>query len=127
MAHKETIVHQEIVKEEVPTDAEDSPMVLAYRVGRLEKAQEAGFKHISDELKDLKAGFVTTKELEEEVDKAKLIHDGMTQEYRAADKALDARLQRIESVFNLIGKIIIWVIVCALLALLGLKAFGVTP
>jgi hypothetical protein len=122
-SRKTTVTKEQV--EEIPLESENSQVVLAYRVGRLEKAQELGFGHISDELKDLKAGFVTNKQLAEEVDKAKLIHESMDLARVNADNSLDSRLKRIEDIFSLISKIIIWTLVLSILAGIGLRSFGI--
>jgi hypothetical protein len=42
-----------------------------------------------------------------------------------ADNSLDSRLKRIEDIFSLISKIIIWTLVLSILAGIGLRSFGI--
>lgn len=63
---------QTIVETPNPTQEENSPAVLAYRVGQLEKAVTGGMGELKDEIKNLTTSFTPqsrTEELRQEGDK----------------------------------------------------------
>lgn len=60
-----------------PVQGEDSPAVLAYRVGQLEKASKEGFKQISDKLEHMSGNFATHKDIAVAKQQAKLEHDAI--------------------------------------------------
>lgn len=53
---------------------DDSPNVVAYRVGELEKTVAQGFLTIHNKLDELRDGFVSHEQLDEHQKKADLIH-----------------------------------------------------
>lgn len=57
-----------------PQIGEDSPAVLAYRVGQLEKASKEGFKTISDKLESMGKNFATHKDIEVAKEQAEAEH-----------------------------------------------------
>lgn len=58
-----------------PQTGEDSPAVLAYRVGELEKASREGFKQISIKLELMAGNFATHKDIEVAKNQAKMEHE----------------------------------------------------
>ena len=65
MPRKTTIIQEE---------PKDSPDVIAYRVGELEKSVNEGFKTVHQKLDELKDGFVTHEQFEKEVKEAGKLH-----------------------------------------------------
>lgn len=63
-----------------PQVGEDSPAVLAYRVGQLEKASKEGFKQISEKLEIMAGNFATHKDIEAAKQQAKLEHNAIYEE-----------------------------------------------
>ncbi len=63
-----------------PQVGEDSPAVLAYRVGQLEKASKDGFKQISEKLEIMAGNFATHKDIEVAKQQAKLEHEMIYEE-----------------------------------------------
>jgi len=57
-----------------PQVSEDSPTVLAYRVGQLEKSSREGFKALSDKLDNMTDNFATHKDIEVAHDQAEMEH-----------------------------------------------------
>lgn len=53
----------QIVKEANSTPIEDSPAVIAYRMGQLENAVKSGFEKHDKKLDDLTSSFATKEEL----------------------------------------------------------------
>jgi hypothetical protein len=60
-----------------PQVGEDSPAVLAYRVGELEKASREGFKDLSNKLEIMSKNFATHKDIEVAKEQAKMEHDAI--------------------------------------------------
>ena len=60
-----------------PQVGEDSPAVLAYRVGELEKASREGFKTLTEKLESLSHNFATHKDIEVAKEQAKMEHDAI--------------------------------------------------
>lgn len=60
-----------------PGQGEDSPAVLAYRVGELEKASRAGFKDLSDKLELMSHSFATHKDIDALKLQSKMEHDSI--------------------------------------------------
>lgn len=60
-----------------PQTGEDSPAVLAYRVGRLEIASREGFKALGDKLEVMSLNFATHKDIETAKAQAKLEHEAI--------------------------------------------------
>jgi hypothetical protein len=56
---------------------EDSPAVLAYRVGELEKASREGFKQVTEKLENMSHNFATHKDIEVAKEQAKMEHDAI--------------------------------------------------
>lgn len=63
-----------------PQTGEDSPAVLAYRVGELEKASREGFKEISIKLELMAGNFATIKDIENRKIQAKMEHEAICNE-----------------------------------------------
>lgn len=63
-----------------PQTGEDSPAVLAYRVGELEKASRAGFKGLSDKLELMSQNFATHKDIDTLKVQSKMEHDSIYQD-----------------------------------------------
>lgn len=57
-----------------PQVGEDSPAVLAYRVGQLEKSSREGFKALSDKLDAMSENFATHKDIEVAKEQAEAEH-----------------------------------------------------
>lgn len=68
-----------IVNVNQPT-GEDSPAVLAYRVGELEKASREGFKIIGEKLEQMSMNYATHKDIEVAKQQAKLEHNAIYSE-----------------------------------------------
>lgn len=60
--------------------SEDSPAVLAYRVGELEKASREGFKNLGEKLEAMSNNFATHKDIEMAKKQAKMEHDAIYSE-----------------------------------------------
>lgn len=65
---------------EQPINGEDSPAVLAYRVGQLEKSSREGFQKLSDKLDVMSCTFATHKDVEAAQNEAKLEHKAIYEE-----------------------------------------------
>lgn len=63
-----------------PQMGEDSPAVLAYRVGELEKASRQGFKELGDKLELMSHNFATHKDIEVAKEQAKMEHEAIYSE-----------------------------------------------
>lgn len=63
-----------------PQVGEDSPAVLAYRVGELEKASRQGFKELGDKLELMSHNFATHKDIEVAKEQAKMEHEAIYSE-----------------------------------------------
>lgn len=75
------ITNQPIVNV-TPQTGEDSPAVLAYRVGELEKASREGFKNLSDKLEAMSHNFATHKDMEVAKEYARMEHDAIYAELK---------------------------------------------
>lgn len=60
-----------------PQVGEDSPAVLAYRVGELEKASREGFKTLTEKLELMAHNFATHKDIEVAKEQAKMEHEAI--------------------------------------------------
>lgn len=60
-----------------PLQGEDSPAVLAYRVGELEKASREGFKDLAAKLEAMSHNFATHNDIEVAKEQAKYEHDAI--------------------------------------------------
>jgi hypothetical protein len=60
-----------------PQTGEDSPAVLAYRVGELEKASREGFKVLGEKLEHMSGNFATHKDIEVAKNQAKMEHEAI--------------------------------------------------
>ena len=60
-----------------PQMGEDSPAVLAYRVGELEKASREGFKTLTEKFDNLSHNFATHKDIEVAKEQAKMEHEAI--------------------------------------------------
>ena len=56
---------------------EDSPAVLAYRVGELEKASRESFKIIGEKLEQMSINYATHKDIESAKNQAKMEHEAI--------------------------------------------------
>ena len=65
---------------------EDSPAVLAYRVGQLEKSTAAGFKTLGEKLDKMSCTFVTFKDLENALTNADIAHKELQEEIDSVKK-----------------------------------------
>ena len=65
---------------------EDSPAVLAYRVGQLEKSTSAGFKALSAQLDKMSCTFVTFKDLDIAITNSNLVHDSIKKDIKSIQK-----------------------------------------
>ncbi len=63
-----------------PQQGEDSPAVLAYRVGELEKASREGFKELGEKLENMSTNFATHKDIEVAKEQAKMEHEAIYSE-----------------------------------------------
>lgn len=59
---------------------ENSPAVLAYRVGELEKASRQGFKELAEKLEAMTQTYATHKDMETVRTQAKMEHDAIRYE-----------------------------------------------
>lgn len=88
-----------------PQVGEDSPAVLAYRVGQLEKASREGFKELGEKLEAMSHNFATHKDIEIAKEQAKMEHDAIYVEI--ADVKRDVRaLQKKTWVQNTLSAIL---------------------
>ena len=122
MTNQKTIIEQNI-KTELPV--EDSPAVVAYRVGRLEEAVEKGFSHVNEKLDEL-SGFMT------EEDANKLVDDTVKRERERSDaihEDHESRISKLESfkggVITTIAKYAVTAMALMLLSLYGLDSLGI--
>lgn len=99
-------------------DPNDSPNVLAYRVGQLEKIVAEGFAKVDGnfatmhaKLDMLKDGFVSHEQLAEAVKQGQIVHSDH-----------ERRIASLEGVQIWLIKIIIGAVLLAVLASIGLKA-----
>ena len=65
---------------------EDSPAVLAYRVGQLEKSTAAGFKALGEKLDKMSCTFVTFKDLDNAIADAGIAHDMLQKDIKNIQK-----------------------------------------
>lgn len=102
-----------------PQRGEDSPAVLAYRVGELEKASREGFKQISIKLELMAGNFATHKDIESAKNQAKMEHEAIYAELE--DVKVDVlSLKKKTWIQNTLSAIL-----GAVLALLTANAFNV--
>lgn len=98
---------------------EDSPAVIAYRVGKLEEAVSTGFSSVNDKLDKL-GGFVTKEDAEQivkaERERADAIHEDLD------ERLTDVETWREKIVTN-IAKWTVIALVLMVLALYGLDKF----
>lgn len=60
-----------------PPRSEDSPDVLAYRVGELEKASREGFKNLAEKLETMSHNFATHKDIDVAKQQARMEHEAI--------------------------------------------------
>ena len=77
-----------------PQTGEDSPAVLAYRVGELEKASREGFKDISIKLELMAGNFATHKDIEAAKNQAKMEHEAIYNELEDVKRDISALRNR---------------------------------
>lgn len=68
------IKRETLIQETTVSQNDDSPSVVAYRVGRLEQAVKDGFESQTAQLRNIVEGFVTEKELTEAKQESDLEH-----------------------------------------------------
>lgn len=101
-----------------PQMGEDSPAVLVYRVGELEKASREGFKQVTEKLEIMSHNFATHKDIEVAKQQAQMEHKAIYSEIE--DVKRDVRtLQKKTWVQNTLSAIM-----GAVLALLITYAFN---
>ena len=76
-----------------PQTGEDSPAVLAYRVGELEKASREGFKELGIKLELMTHNFATHKDIETTKAQAELEHKAIYEELQDVKKDVE-KLQK---------------------------------
>jgi hypothetical protein len=72
-----------------PQTGEDSPAVLAYRVGELEKASREGFKQLGEKLNDMGNNFATHKDIDVAKAQAKMEHEAIYVELEDIKKDIE--------------------------------------
>lgn len=101
----------------------DTPDVLAYRVGQLEKTTAAGLKEVKDELVNLKTHFVTHAELESAKVQADMEHKAINEEISDVKVVVDKLQQWRDSIVTRIAAGAIIMLVLMVLAFYGLDKF----
>ena len=101
-----------------PQTGEDSPAVLAYRVGELEKASREGFKQISIKLELMAGNFATHKDIEVAKQQAKMEHEAIYNELEDVKRDVHG-LQKKTWIQNTLSAIL-----GAILAMLTAHAFN---
>lgn len=101
-----------------PQTGEDSPAVLAYRVGELEKASREGFKEISIKLELMAGNFATHKDIEVAKQQAKMEHEAIYNELEDVKRDVHG-LQKKTWIQNTLSAIL-----GAILAMLTAHAFN---
>mgnify|MGYP003594092949 CR=1 FL=1 len=74
--------------EDKPTRDHDSPAVLAYRVGQLEKSSREGFKEISQKLDNMSCVFATQKDVENAQSEATMEHEAIRNELKDVEDTI---------------------------------------
>jgi hypothetical protein len=69
-----------------PQQGEDSPAVLAYRVGQLEKSSREGFKALFEKLDMMSKNFATHKDIEVAKNQAEMEHKAIYEEIEDVKK-----------------------------------------
>lgn len=77
-----------------PQQGEDSPAVLAYRVGQLEKASRDGFKAMVDKLDNMASVFATHKDIETAKVQAEMEHKAIYEEIQDVKKDVEGLKKR---------------------------------
>lgn len=75
---------------EQPINGEDSPAVLAYRVGQLEKSLTTGFQKLNDKLDVMSCTFATHKDVEAAQLQAELEHKAIYEDIEDIQGEVDA-------------------------------------
>lgn len=88
-----------------PQMGEDSPAVLAYRVGQLEKSSREGFQKLSDKLDKMSAVFATHKDIEVAKEQAELEHRAIYEEINDVKKDVE-KLQKKTWIQNTLSAIL---------------------
>lgn len=101
----------------------DTPDVLAYRVGQLEKTTAAGLKEVKDELVNLKTHFVTHAELESAKAQADMEHKAINEEISDVKVVVDKLQQWRDGIVSKIAYGAILMLVVMVLAFYGLDKF----
>lgn len=106
-----------IKTEETIVDPDNSPTVVAYRTGQLEKAVSEGFKAVHEKLDLLRDGFVSHEELAESVKQGELVHANH-----------DRRIRKLEGWNSWVVKIVLLAVILAILGLiLGQQVVRIHP
>ena len=77
-----------------PQKGEDSPAVLAYRVGQLEKTSADGFKALNAKLDAMSHNFATHKDIEVAKEQAELEHKAIYDEISDVKEDISALKKR---------------------------------
>lgn len=103
----------------------NAPNILAYRVGQLEKKQEAGFTRLEEKIDKYADGFVTQAQMIVAQQRADEAHERISKdiktardEFKVADKNQSLRIQGLEdwntwAVRTVIGFVVIGVLTAA--------------
>ena len=71
---KKTVVQETTEHVEI-TSPDDSPKVIAYRVGQVEQTMNKGFEKLHNKLEELKDGFVSHEEMAKLIQESTKIHE----------------------------------------------------
>lgn len=122
---------QTVTKETTVSAADESPNVVAYRVGQLENTQKEGFKALAESIGSLDAklsSLATTayvdrvvKDAKEENEAALASSDKVS---GIAHKSNVARIEKLENIINRIAWIVIGTVLLGVLSAIGLKIYG---
>lgn len=88
-----------------PQVSENSPAVLAYRVGQLEKASREGFQKLSDKLEQMADVFATHKDIEVAKEQAEMEHKSIYEEIEDIKKDVQ-KLQKSTWIQNTLSAIL---------------------
>ena len=122
---------QTVIKETEVTE-QDSPNVLAYRVGQLEKSQEKGFVELKEQngslinkIDLLAHNFASKSDLESVEKRKNEEHMELEAKIKAGDLSLERRISKIESWGNWLIGIVGSAIVLAILGLVLVNGGGI--
>jgi len=88
-----------------PQVGEDSPAVLAYRVGQLEKTSRDGFQKLTDKLEQMASVFATHKDIEVAKEQAEMEHKAIYEEIEDVKKDVQ-KLQKRTWIQNTLSAIL---------------------